>query len=67
MEKLVITPKRFTGKSSVISARVPDEMIQELDKLSAKTGKSRNELLIMMIEFAFDNIEIADPKPTPSV
>lgn len=60
MKKLIITPRKFSGKSSVVSARMPDEMIQELDKLSAQTGKSRNELLITMIEFALDNIEIAD-------
>lgn len=60
MKKLIITPKKYSGKSSVVSARMPDDMIQELDKLSAQTGKSRNELLITMIEFALDNIEIAD-------
>lgn len=62
MDKLIITPKKYTGKSSVVSARMPDDMIQALDKLSAQTGKSRNELLITMIEFALDNIEIADTK-----
>lgn len=41
---------------------MPDDMIKALDDLSYKTGKSRNELLVTMIEFALDNIEIADKK-----
>lgn len=60
MKKLIITPKKYTGKTSVVSTRLPDEMIKELDALSARTGKSRNELLVTMIAFALDNIEISD-------
>ena len=58
MKKLIIKPDKYGGKSSVVSARISDEMLDELDDLSAKTGKSRNELLVTMIEFALDNIEI---------
>ena len=54
MKKLIITPKKYTGKTSVVSTRLPDEMIKELEALSARTGKSRNELLVTMIEFAID-------------
>ena len=60
MKKLIITPKKYTGKTSVVSTRLPDEMIKELEALSARTGKSRNELLVTMIEFALDNREISD-------
>lgn len=60
MKKLIITPNRYSGKSSVVSTRMPDEMIKELDELSSATGRSRNELLIKMIEFALENIEIED-------
>ena len=60
MKKLIIKPNRYGGKSSVVSARIPDEMLKELDDLSSRTGKSRNELLITMIEFALEHIEIED-------
>ncbi len=33
MKKLIITPKKHTGKTSVVSTRLPDEMIKELDAL----------------------------------
>lgn len=58
MNKLVIRPNKYGGKSSVVSARIPDEMLVQLDDLSAKTGRSRNELLVTMIEFAPNHIEI---------
>lgn len=58
MNKLVIRPNKYGGKSSVVSARIPDEMLAQLDDLSAKTGRSRNDLLVTMIEFALDHIEI---------
>ena len=58
MKKLIIKPNKYGGKSSVVSARIPDEMLDKLDNLSSKTGKSRNELLVTMIDFALDNIEI---------
>lgn len=60
MKKLIITPKKYGGKSSVVSARLPDDMIKALDEISSRTGKSRNELLVTMIEFALDNIEISE-------
>lgn len=58
MKKLVIKPNKYGSKSSVVSARIPDEMLMQLEDLSVKTGKSRNELLVTMIEFALDNTEV---------
>lgn len=60
MKKLVIKPNKYGGKSSVVSARIPDEMLYELEILSTKTGRSRNELLVTMIEFALENIIIKE-------
>ena len=59
-EKADYNTKKYSGKSSVVSARLPDDMIKVLDEISFKTGKSRNELLVTMIEFAIDNIEIVE-------
>lgn len=58
MDKLVIKPNKYGGSSSVVSARIPDELLEQLEKVSAKTGKSRNELLVLMIEFSLANLEI---------
>ena len=60
MKKLVIAKEKYTGKTSVVSIRIPKDMIKDLDKLSLQTGKSRNELLTIMLELALDNIEITE-------
>lgn len=56
--KLIITSRRSTGKTQVISSRLPDDMVERLDSVCSKTGRSRNEILIMMIDFAFEHLEI---------
>ena len=48
------------GKTSVVSARLPDEMIAELDNIAQKTGRTRNELIQMSIDYALKNLEIED-------
>lgn len=56
--KLIITPKSYTGESSVISARLPKDMIADLDKAAKMTGRTRNEIIQMSLEFALKNLEI---------
>ena len=56
--KLKITPKAYTGDTSVISARLPKDMIADLDKVAKITGRTRNELMLMCMEFALNNLEI---------
>lgn len=59
-KKFVVHPRKNAfGKSTVISARLPDGMIQKLDKIANETGHSRNELITMCLEFALENLEIA--------
>lgn len=58
MEKLILKPNKYGSKSSVVSARIPDEMLKMLDEISAETGKSRNKILVAMIDFALENTEI---------
>lgn len=57
--KLIITPKSYTGESSVISARLPKDMIADLDKAAKMTGRTRNEIIQMSLEFALKNMEIS--------
>lgn len=57
-KKLTITPKKFKGESSVVSVRVPTELLKKIDAVAEKTGRTRNELIQMCLEFAVDNLEI---------
>jgi predicted DNA-binding protein len=44
-KKLFISAKKFRGESSVVSVRLPDEMIEKLDAIAEKTGRTRNEII----------------------
>lgn len=57
-KKLVIPPRKYKGDTSVVSARLPVDMIKELDKIAENTGRNRNEIVTLCLEFALDNITI---------
>lgn len=57
--KLQITPKKYTGESSVVSLRIPKDMLAYIDDVSNNVGRTRNEILTMCIEFALENMEIS--------
>ncbi|WP_444264744.1 ribbon-helix-helix protein, CopG family [Gemmiger sp.] len=60
-KKLIIRPRKPAyGKTSIVSARIPDDTLKKLDSICQQTGRTRNELLVTCIEFALDNIEIRD-------
>ncbi|MBQ3886877.1 MAG: CopG family transcriptional regulator [Clostridia bacterium] len=43
----------------MISARLPKDMIADLDKAAKMTGRTRNEIIQMSLEFALKNMEIS--------
>ena len=44
----------------VVSVRMKDETVDKLDDLSAKTNRSRNELINMLIESAINIVKIEE-------
>ena len=56
--KLIISSRKFRGNSSVVSLRLPEELIQSLDEIAEKTGRTRNEIIQKFIEFSLENLEI---------
>ena len=56
--KLHIKPKKYTAESTIMSMRIPKDMIRDLDAVAAKTGRTRNEIIAMSLEFALENMEI---------
>lgn len=59
-KKLVISSKKYRGDSSVISSRLTNEMIKKIDDIAEKTGRTRNEIIQICLEFAVDNLEIEE-------
>ncbi len=44
----------------VVSVRMKDETVDKLDELSAKTNRSRNELINILIESAINIVKIEE-------
>ena len=62
-EEIKITKKvarRGEDGYKVVSVRMKDETIERLDTLSAKTNRSRNELINMLVEAAMDIVKIEE-------
>ena len=57
-KKLVIQAKKYKCESSVISARIPIELVKTIDGIAEKSGKTRNEIIMACLEFAVENIVI---------
>lgn len=56
--KLRITPKKYTDETAVISFRLPKDMLRHIDEIAKATGRTRNEIMMMSLEFALGNMEI---------
>ncbi|MCM1335361.1 MAG: hypothetical protein NC084_10950 [Bacteroides sp.] len=59
-KKLILRPHKYNGESAVISMRLPKTMLADIDKIASDTGKSRNEILFLCLEFAMENIQITE-------
>lgn len=56
MEKFIITPKE--DKNVTMTIRIDRTLQEKYNELSAKTNRSRNELIGMALQFALDHMEI---------
>lgn len=59
-KKLVISSKKFRGESSVVSVRLPNDMIEKLDAIATQTGRTRNEIIQKCLAYSIENLEIMD-------
>ena len=62
-EEIKITkksPRRGDDGYKVVSVRIKEEMIQQLDLLSAETNRSRNELINLLLEAAIPIVKVED-------
>ena len=57
-KKLIISSKKYTGETAVVSARLPVDLIKKIDKICEATGRTKNEVIQMCLEFSVDNIEV---------
>ena len=59
-DKLVISPKKPKGEDGykVFSVRLKDDIVSQLEVIGSKTGRSRNELIGTLLEFALEKCVI---------
>lgn len=55
---LRIEPKKYTGETTIVSMRVAKDMLRQLDEIARCTGRNRNEIMAMSLEFALNHMEI---------
>lgn len=58
MEKFVITPKEDSTVTMTI--RIERELQEQYNQLSARTNRSRNELITMALKYALNNMELKE-------
>ena len=56
---LRISPKRYSGETTIVSMRLAKEMLRDIDAVANVTGRTRNEIMTMSLEFALEHMEIA--------
>ena len=58
MEKFVITRKE--DNKITMTIRIDKRIQEQYNLLSAKTNRSRNQLISMALQFAIDNMEVKE-------
>lgn len=59
-EKLIINKKTLKGEDGykTFSIRIKDKTVQNLERLSEETNRSRNELINILLDYAIENCEV---------
>ena len=58
MEKFIITPRE--DKTVTMTIRIDRTLQERYNDLSARTNRSRNELIGMALQYALDHMELRD-------
>ncbi|MGN0316987.1 MAG: ribbon-helix-helix domain-containing protein [Lachnospira sp.] len=56
--KPLIIKKRGDDESKVITIRIKEDLLKDIDKVAAESNYSRNELINTILRHGIDNIEI---------
>ncbi len=61
-EPLKIEIKKYKEESVVVSARIPKDMLQDIDYVAKESGRTRNEIITMFLDYALKNTEIIEKR-----
>ena len=54
---LRISPKKYAGETTIVSMRMAKDLLKDIDAVANVTGRTRNEILTMSLEFALEHME----------
>lgn len=57
-EILTIKARKYQGETEVVSARLPSDLVKELNLIAKKTGRSRNEIIEICLTYAVEHVKI---------
>ena len=60
MEKFIVTPRE--DKTVTMTIRIDKTIQERYNDLSARTNRSRNELIGMALQYALDHMELKDTR-----
>ena len=53
-----ISRKKYGGDTIVVSMRISRDLLRDIDKVADLSGRNRNEILTMSLEFALKHTEV---------
>lgn len=57
-DKPLIIKKRGDDGTKIISLRIRQEILDELDRIAKECNYSRNEIINLMLEYGIENVQI---------
>lgn len=57
-DKPIIIKKRGDDGTKVISIRLRQDILTELDRIAKESNYSRNEIITIMLEYGIENVQI---------
>lgn len=54
------TPRKGDDGHKIVSVRMREETLEKLENLSARTNRSRNELINLLLESAIEMVQIEE-------
>ena len=61
-DTLIIKPKKYRGNDGykTFSIRIKEELVENIDSISTRTGHSRNELIGIFLNYAVTHCKVED-------
>ena len=54
----LIRQKKYVGETMIVSMRIPKDMLADIDKAAQISGRTRNEIMSMSLEFALNHMKV---------